>query len=154
MKILESQMALPDRMIAEAGVDELTAEKEYGTLATTVANIEELSTIKEWFPTNIPDQWKEYQSVDAPEDFDPLAQVPKEMFNNGSLDHAWDEVINSRNQAEVGQVISNANASAKRKEIMSNGSGWGSFWGTTVGIMSSPESVSYTHLTLPTILLV
>ena len=139
MKILESQMALPDRMIAEAGVEELTAEKKHGILSTTVANIEELSTIKEWFPSNIPDQWKEYQSVDTPEDFDPLSYVPKEMFNNGSLDHAWSEVISSRNQAEVMEVISNANAGARRKEIMANGSGWGNFWGTTVGIISSPE---------------
>jgi hypothetical protein len=52
MKILESQMALPDRMVAVAGVEELTSEKqkEYSLLPTTVAYIEELSSLKTWHP--------------------------------------------------------------------------------------------------------
>ena len=85
MKIIESQMSLPDRMVAESSVAQLTESEQtkYGTLATTVAGIESMSTLKSY----IPGMGEEVtRSEVADENFNPLSYVPKEMFNNGKLD--------------------------------------------------------------------
>lgn len=143
MKILESQMSLPDRMVANASVSELenqaAGKREYGTLETTAAAITQLTSINKWAD---PSKWgwdKEFNTQPYPEDFDPLEYVPDDMFNNGKLDHAWDKILNARNQAEVQSVVTEANAEAHRKHVIENGTGWGKFWGTTIGIFSSPE---------------
>lgn len=140
MELRQSPLSLPERMQADAQVAELASSEyrqaKYGLLETTVAAIEENSSLKSWHPDN----WNWQQQYEpVPTDFDPLQYVPKEMYTNGQLDNAWDEIFTARNQAEVQSVLANANASARRKDIIANGSGWGQFWGTTIGLLSSPE---------------
>jgi hypothetical protein len=148
MKIGGIQLNAADRATANAQAEEiasrLSPEVEKPTfLQTTVAAIEEGSTLK----ANIPGtdewnrRWDKYRRPDAvsTDEFSPVDYVPKDMLNTGQLDHVWDDIVRATSPLEVQDVINQTNIEGRRREIIANGSGWAGFWGSTIGLFSSPE---------------